>query len=402
MTLNIVDLVKQQIGSTLAGQIAQSLGEDNAKTNSAIDGAIPSILGGLISSTTSAEGRDTLTRYVDEQDTGLLGNLGSIIGGDNQTSLIDQGSTILNSLLGGGALSGLVGAISRFSGIGSGSTGSLLGIVAPIIMSVISQRKNQSNLDSAGLMQMLSEQQTNVSSALPAGLRSQLSDLGVLDRMSGNLIDGVKDRGRAAAGAVQDAVSQGVSSAANQVSASASAVSDSVASSVSSAGEVAGATIEKARSEGSFINRLLPIAAILGALFIGWKFFLSDTGENAVNTAGETATAAVSATLSEANVGDQLSGLFSGTTDALGNITDVESAKAALPQLEGLSEQVNTLSDSFGSLPESVRGPAQSIIGEQLPALQALVEKVLALPGVGDVLQPVLGPIVEKLNSLNA
>ncbi len=76
---------------------------------------------------------------------------------------------------------------------------------------------------------------------------------------------------------------------------------------------------------------------------------------------------------------EELSGAFSGATTALGSITDVDSAKAALPSLDGLTGIMD-------KVPEAARGPLSGMVGNLTPML----DKASAIPGVGDVLAPAL------------
>ena len=100
MSFNIMDAVKGQINDQLVGQIGGLLGESPDKTRSAIDGALPALLAGIGDAAQEPAGADTLFNLVDNQDDGLLDNIGSMIGNNQSSSLIEAGTKGLGSLMG--------------------------------------------------------------------------------------------------------------------------------------------------------------------------------------------------------------------------------------------------------------------------------------------------------------
>ena len=100
------------------------------------------------------------------------------------------------------------------------------------------------------------------------------------------------------------------------------------------------------------------------------------------------------------DVGGEINGVFDGATGALSGITDVDSAKAALPDLEAVSSKADGLSGLMGKVPEAARGPLTGLIGDKVGALTPLLEKASDIPGVGDVIGPVTGPLLEKLQGM--
>ena len=99
-------------------------------------------------------------------------------------------------------------------------------------------------------------------------------------------------------------------------------------------------------------------------------------------------------------VTDQVGGIFGGATDAISGITDADSATAAVPALEGISGQVDGLSGMMDKLPEAGRGQVSGLIGDNVGKLQPLIDKASEIPGVGAIIGPVAGPLMEKLQGL--
>ena len=257
---------------------------------------------------------------------------------------------------------------------------------------------------------------------------------------AGNVRDGVanaagdaRDGVANVAGNARDGVANVAGNARDGVANAAGNARDGVAN---AAGTTANTVEHGAKKGGSFLRWLAPLA-ILGAL--AWAAFtfllpgakdaatgaadkasegaaaVTDTAKDATASATEAATGAVAtateaasdATASAAEAidpgafGDQIGGLFSSATDTLSGVTDADSAKAAIPALGELGTKVDDLSGMMSNLPETAMGPIGDIATKGMGTLQPVVDKVLALPGVGSILSPVVGPIMEKLQGLS-
>jgi|GEM_PF-2865620 len=77
MSFNLVDLVKDQLGGPALGQLGALLGEDNQKTEAALGAAVPGLLSGLTSSA-KADGGASLFNAVKDQDDSMLDNIGGL------------------------------------------------------------------------------------------------------------------------------------------------------------------------------------------------------------------------------------------------------------------------------------------------------------------------------------
>jgi len=95
-----------------------------------------------------------------------------------------------------------------------------------------------------------------------------------------------------------------------------------------------------------------------------------------------------------------LNGVFDSTGEALSGITDVESAKNAIPGLEDAAGKLGGLNDMITRLPEAAQGPIGSVVQGGMSSLQPIVDKVSAIPGVGAVIEPVVGPLMKMLGGL--
>lgn len=99
-------------------------------------------------------------------------------------------------------------------------------------------------------------------------------------------------------------------------------------------------------------------------------------------------------------INDGLGGIFSSAGEAFGGITDVESAKSALPSLEDASGKLSGLADTIGRLPDAAKAPLAGIISGGIETLKPIIEKASAIPGVSAIIDPIVTPMMETLEGL--
>ena len=119
MSLNIIDLIKGQLGPALVSQAATQIGESESGISKAISALLPAVVGGMAN---NADKPGVLNAITGAASSGILGNL---LGGSSNNSLI---TTVLSAIF-GDKVGGLVNAISSFSGISNSSSSSLLNMV---------------------------------------------------------------------------------------------------------------------------------------------------------------------------------------------------------------------------------------------------------------------------------
>lgn len=183
MTTNLVSNINQVLSSDIAARVASSLGIDAAQVARAFQAGVPGLLAALTSLVSKPAGATTLSKAVAQQEPSVLSSLSGMLGGSGQTALIDRGTGILSSLLGGATTSTLSDAVGRYAGIDTGTSKSLMGLLAPVALGVLGQQQRTSGLDAAGLGRLLASQKDNIARALPAGFADYLSGTDVLDRV---------------------------------------------------------------------------------------------------------------------------------------------------------------------------------------------------------------------------
>jgi hypothetical protein len=111
--MSILDLVQQQLGPSGTQQIADQIGADPGTTQTAIQAALPMLLGGMAGAARQPEGASAIS--------GLLGQGGGMGGGMGGLG------GMLGGLLGGGGAGGALGGLLGGGGMGGGGLGGALG-----------------------------------------------------------------------------------------------------------------------------------------------------------------------------------------------------------------------------------------------------------------------------------
>ena len=78
---SLQDLLGQEQGSQALEQISQNVGADSSAVNSAIQMALPALIGGLANNAATPEGAESLNNALEQdQHAGVLDNLGGLAG----------------------------------------------------------------------------------------------------------------------------------------------------------------------------------------------------------------------------------------------------------------------------------------------------------------------------------
>ena len=202
MSIDLGNLLQSQLGSVL-GQFLTNSGEAEESSGKATGLAIPAIVAGLVK---HVSGNPTNASGLFDLITGAAGN--SLTGavsqaaeGSNLGSLIDLGKSLLPNLLGGNAAD-VADQISQQSGVSKASSGSLLSLALPLVLSVLRGQAKEGNLNQGQLLGLLAQQQGWLSQVLDSNMLSALG-IGSLSGIFGglnNLLSGLGNAGAAVAG----------------------------------------------------------------------------------------------------------------------------------------------------------------------------------------------------------
>ena len=70
-----------------------------------------------------------------------------------------------------------------------------------------------------------------------------------------------------------------------------------------------------------------------------------------------------------------------------------------MPVFGEITGEVDNLSGLWDKVPGDARGAIGKMTNEGLGSLTPMIDKVQELPGVGDVISPAIGPLLEKLKA---
>ncbi|MEO5587943.1 MAG: DUF937 domain-containing protein [Gemmatimonadaceae bacterium] len=153
----IQQIIQQQLTPEAMDEISNAIGADNATTQSAINSAIPMMMGGMAANASDPAAAEMLALKADEHS-GMLDGLMGALGGSGG-ALGGSGGVLggLGGLLGGGAAGSILGqvlgsshsnvedGVTRASGLDAQKAGKLLMILGPIVLAAISRHRQQTN-----------------------------------------------------------------------------------------------------------------------------------------------------------------------------------------------------------------------------------------------------------------
>ena len=230
--------------------------------------------------------------------------------------------------------------------------GSLFGILAPIVMSLLSKQKQSNGWDSGGLANFLSGQKDHIAPSMPAGMGDVL---------------GLSGFGSPAAPA---AGSHATTNSGNG---------------------------------GGLLGKLLPLIIIAGIALFAMKYLIGggeadpDNGDGDVNVTvpGDPMVDLGSIDLSSVGgeLGGKITSIFGDTEKLLGGITDVPSAQDAATKLGGLTQQIGEL----GSIPEAAKSAVGTSVNGFINKLPELTKNAMGIEGVSGILQPIIEKLIAAL-----
>jgi hypothetical protein len=372
MAQDLVTQILQGLGSTATDQLSSAVGIDRATTQKAVGGAVPALLAGLVGVASRPDGGDRLSSLI-----GQLGNLGSAdavrqMSPDSRQTLTEQGSALLSSLFGGQGMDSLIGSVARYAGLDQGLAGKLLGFITPLVLGLLGRHAQASGAGMGGLAGMLLGQKDAIAGALPPALANRLQGSG--------LLSGIADR-----------LGQGAATTTAAAKSSAAAIGQGVGATTSAAGGVP-----------RWLYGLA--AALIAAIVLYWLWGtggVQDAGRRAAETPTQTEGSGTSAAVGRSDLGPQLTSAFDTTRNLLQQVTDPESAKKALPQLDDMVAQLDKLTSAAAQAPDQKKAMVE-MAAKALPGIQELINKALAKPGVAEVLKPTLDAFKSKLAALAA
>ena len=155
---NLFDLLQQQMTPEVLQSLSKKLRTDEETTAKATQGAFSALVQALSKNAASSNGASSLLGALDrDHDGSILNNITDMLRGNahvNDTKAAN-GLGILDHVL-GGKTDGILQMISKGSGMNLLKSGTLLSLLAPVVMGALGKQKRQRGLDAGGLMNLLS------------------------------------------------------------------------------------------------------------------------------------------------------------------------------------------------------------------------------------------------------
>lgn len=160
--MSILDMLQQHVGDSQVQQISQQIGADPATTQTALQAAMPMLLGAMAQHAQTPEGAGAVEQALGDHS-GMLGNLGGMLGGGGGAGgLGGLLGGAMGALGGGGGGGGLLGrvlgsqqqpvqdGVAQASGLNQDQVKKLLMIAAPIALAAFAHRRSQQQQAGAG------------------------------------------------------------------------------------------------------------------------------------------------------------------------------------------------------------------------------------------------------------
>jgi len=279
MSINLLELVKNQLSPSLIEKAAALLKESPEAIQSGLLGSSGALLSGLSSKLSDPSSASQIFDNLGSGDG--LASIGQQLAGGNETvEFLSAGADKAKALLGDNT-DKIMSAISSSSGLRPESASSLLGMAAPLVTGVLAKQK-EAGMNLSAMTDLMSSQASSFSGMLPSGL--DLPNLGGIASVASGVLGAAGELGQNAAGAVS-----------NTAGAIGTAASDAAGAAVGKVGDLASGALSGAGDLGQ---------AAAGAV------------GNVAEAAGDAASAAVG------KAGDLASGAIGGVTDGVGAIAN--------------------------------------------------------------------------------
>jgi hypothetical protein len=229
------------------------------------------------------------------------------------------------------------------------------------VLGALGQQQRNAGLDANGLASLLRSQKDQIVAAIPSGLADQLGAAGLIDKIAGA-------SGRASTAAGQTTYNTGGAAA---------------------------------------VRWPYWLAALIVLGGLAW-YAINREGQQTVTelpaptrpATGTVGMAPADLTVDGVNLAGQVNSSINTLKSALPSITDVATARAALPKINEAVAQLNDISARAAKLSPEGRSALAKLIVVVRPSINQMCDKVMATPGVGAVAKPAIDDLQARLDTL--
>lgn len=184
MNTNLLESITNQLTPQMIQKVSSFLGETPSQTQTAVDGAIPTLLAGLMHFSSFPNGPTQLLNLLNQTNYGsLLNNLSGLFGEGNTTQNVMTAGEEIVRVVFADKLDAVSERIALSSGVSNASASSLLSLTAPVVVGVLARARAAQGLNATRLTTLLMDQKEAMAKRAPAGLAevfglSNLTNLG--------------------------------------------------------------------------------------------------------------------------------------------------------------------------------------------------------------------------------
>ena len=362
MYRNILSLITRVLTPDVVASMSQAAGiSDPAMAQKAAGVAVPAVLSSLAGLVTKPEGGRRLAEIITKQSPDNLEDIAGRVGGSQPFA--DAGKDMLSTLLGSGSFNGLVSGIAKFIGINESAMGSMLGMLAPVILGVLGREAGST---AGGLTQLLSSQKDAFAAAMPSGLSDLLTTAGLGARIG---------------------------------SAASSPVRAEAAYRDRSTIETAAAHVgnpSRGRASSNWLYWAVPLAAVaaLALYFLGGDRTTRQTSEIVPPTKNEAAPTILGA-VTPAELQRQIAASVTALASTLQGAKDGASVGAILPRLQQSSGEL----DRLAAVAERLPPEAKARLAEAIRSAGGQAARALANADAMQDLPPDAHPLITALRA---
>jgi hypothetical protein len=256
----------------------------------------------------------------------------------------------------GSSQSSIITTLVKLLGFNDKTITSLLGYLAPIVLGVVGkQAKAAGGFDPGVLTDLLKGQSNFLGNALPTELKGAM---GLADMLGGKATEAART----------------ATSAATQA----------------------------AQAGGNPLSWLLPLILLAALGYLGYFFFNQKPAEKKDVPAAASGDKKVELpSLDKIDLTElkkTLTGTFEGLTGTLEGITDVDTAKGAISKIEDAAKAYAGL--GIDKLPDAAKTGLVPFLKPYITKITELLEKAYLIPGVKDVVEPAIGPMLKTVSGL--
>ena len=372
--MSMFETIVRGLSPELIARVASQLGAPQSAVQKGVDAAAPAVVSAILGATRSDSGMaafsDALSQSSSQTDPEFASSLDARF-----RSVAETGSDALASIIGGGQMGVLASRLRDFAGLPEGSAGAVLGVVNSALMRNLGNVAAERGLDGRALVSALNSEKSAIAQALPADFARTLQSAGLIEAISDQL----------GPGAPQPVENERRPAQVRPVEHRAAAA----------------VRPEPVQPQGRPWWHWVVGLAALGLLIWFGSSLLRGTPKEAVvvEPVKETVTATPAAVPEASAAVTTATAIVERLGTALNGITDEASARAAVPTLGTIRDDLAGLQTVFGAIPADGRTAVQGVLTAALPTLKTATDRLLGETGIAAIIKPVLDEITNVVSN---